>query len=193
MDYFDEVRRVGSTYPIPPTKSHSPIGCIAVYHQLWYIAIMAKSKRDLTSRVFQAFRLREPRLRSYIRRFFWNDVIVDDICQETIVRALEAERRRKIETPDAFLFGVARNVVRKQLDWQSKSLIDFVEDFSPDDFEVDEPAIEELMDDWQRMLQFADSVSRLPKQCQRVFVLKKVYGSSHKEISAKLGISISTL
>ena len=102
---------------------------------------MAKSKRDLTSRVFQAFRLREPRLRSYIRRFFWNDVIVDDICQETIVRALEAERRRKIETPDAVLFGVARNVVRKQLAWQSKSWLDVVDDCSPDDVEVGETAM----------------------------------------------------
>jgi RNA polymerase sigma-70 factor (ECF subfamily) len=119
--------------------------------------------------------------------------MVDDICQETIVRALEAERDRNIDTPDAFLFGVARNVVRKQLDKQSNSLIDFIEDIVPSEFSAEQPTIEEEIDSRQKMERFTGSVAKLPRQCQRVFVLKKVYGYSHKEISAKLGISISTI
>jgi len=39
---------------------------------------------------------------------------------------------------------------------------------------------------------FEEAVASLPGQCQRVFVMKKVYGFSHQEISKKLGISIST-
>ena len=42
------------------------------------------------------------------------------------------------------------------------------------------------------MLLFTEAILSLPRQCQRVFVLKKVYGHSHQEISSKLGISIST-
>ncbi len=140
-----------------------------------------------------AFLNKERYLRSYIRRFFRDDTVVDDICQETIVRALAAERARKIDTPDAFLFGVARNVVRKLLDDQSRSLIDFVEDFSPDDFDNPAPGVEQVLDDRERMLLFTESVLKLPRQCQRVFLMKKVYGYSHKEISARLGKSISTI
>jgi len=84
-------------------------------------------------------------------------------------------------------------VVRKQLDKQSNSLIDFIEDIVPSEFSAEQPTIEEEIDSRQKMERFTGSVAKLPRQCQRVFVLKKVYGYSHKEISAKLGISISTI
>jgi RNA polymerase sigma-70 factor (ECF subfamily) len=146
-----------------------------------------------TSRVYAAFREKEGAIRAFVRRFFGDRTIVEDICQETITRALSAERKRHIESADAFLFGVARNIVRSQLDAKSKSLLDFVEDFAPYEADADGPSVEQTVDDHDRMLQFAESVLRMPRQCQRVFVLKKVYGYSHKEISAQLGISISTI
>jgi RNA polymerase sigma-70 factor (ECF subfamily) len=132
-------------------------------------------------------------LKGFLRRFVSSDHDIEDICQETVTRALEAERSREIKEPRAFLFGVARNVVRKRLDKQSRSLIDFVDDFSSDHFESGEPSIEQHLDGRQRMLMFTASVATLPRQCQRVFILKKVYGYSHKEIAAKLEISVSTV
>ena len=65
-----------------------------------------------TSAVLDAFRLKERFIRTFIRRFFNDRHILEEICQETITRALEAKKVRRIETPDAFVFGVARNVVR---------------------------------------------------------------------------------
>ncbi|MDA1301995.1 MAG: RNA polymerase sigma factor [Proteobacteria bacterium] len=145
------------------------------------------------SEIFERFKVREPFLRAFIRRFFRTKAMVDDICQETILRALEAEQARKIDTPDAFLFGVARNVVRKQLEQQSNSIIDFVDEIAADGDSDTRPTIEEEIDSQKRMARFAEAVARLPKQCRRVFILKKVYGYSHKEISAELGLSISTI
>lgn len=145
------------------------------------------------SDVFSAFRKTERTLRSFVRRLIGDQTMVDDICQETIARALEVEKERHIDAPDRFLFGVARNVVRKQLDAQSRSLLQFVEDLATFDTEGQRPLLEQEIDDQQRMMLFAEAVRKLPVQCQRVFVLKKVYGYSHKEISAKLGISISTI
>ncbi len=132
-------------------------------------------------------------LKGFLRRFVSSDQDIEDICQETVTRALEAERTREIREPRAFLFGVARNVVRKQLDRQSRSLIDFVGDFSSDFTESGEPSIEQHLDSRQQMLLFTASVATLPPQCQRVFILKKVFGYSHKEIAAKLEISVSTV
>ncbi|MCB1674664.1 MAG: helix-turn-helix domain-containing protein [Halioglobus sp.] len=43
------------------------------------------------------------------------------------------------------------------------------------------------------MLLFTEAAKTLPAQCQRVFLLKRVYGYSHKEIARELGISISTV
>ena len=146
-----------------------------------------------SSRVYAAFREKERAIRSFVRRYFSDQTMIEDICQETIARALAAEKSRPIQSADAFLFGVARNIVRSQLEAKSKSLLDFVEDFAPHEADIDSPSIEQVVDDHAKMVQFVESVLRMPRQCQRVFVLKKVYGYSHKEISAQLGISISTI
>ena len=128
-----------------------------------------------------------------MRRFTSNAHDIDDICQETILRALEAEKSREIHEPRAFLFGVTRNVVRKRLDKEARSVIDFVADFTPQEYCSGEPSLDDVLDERQRMLLFMEAVTTLPPQCQRVFVMKKVYGYSHKEIAAELGISISTI
>lgn len=145
------------------------------------------------SAVFAAFRENESILKRFLRRFTSSVHDIDDICQETILRALEAEKSRDIREPRAFLFGVTRNIVRKKLDRESRSVIDFIADFTPQEYLSDEPSVEESIDSRERMLLFMEAVATLPGQCQRVFVLKKVYGYSHKEIAGALGISISTV
>ncbi|HKX56261.1 MAG TPA: RNA polymerase sigma factor [Xanthomonadales bacterium] len=144
-------------------------------------------------RVFNAFSNCEQALKSFLYRFISNRDDIEDICQETLVSALEAERSTEIVEPRAFLFGVARNLMRKQLDRQSRSLIDFVEDFTQAQCDSLEPTVERIVDDRQRMLEFAEMVATLPPQCQRVFIMKKVFGYSHKEIAAELQISVSTV
>lgn len=143
--------------------------------------------------IFSAFQESEILLKRFLRRFMSNKHDIDDICQETILRALEAEKGREINEPRAFLFGVSKNIVRKRLDKQSKSLIDYIEDFTPQEYLInDQPDLDEALDDERKMLVFAEAVTTLPRQCQQVFVMKKVYGYSHQEIASKLGISIST-
>ena len=138
------------------------------------------------------FRENETVLRRFLRRIAPSSEDVDDIAQETVLRALEAEKAREIKEPRAYLFSIARNVVRDMLDKKSRNIIDFIEDFAPQtDFSVD-VSLEDEVDDRQRMLIFWAAAASLPEQCQRVFVLKKVYGYSHQEISRALGISVST-
>jgi len=132
-------------------------------------------------------------IKRFLRRFTSNKHDIEDICQETVVRALEVEKKRDINEHKAFLFGVTRNIVRKKLDKESKSIIDFIEDCTPKDYLINEPTIEENIDSRERMLLFMEAVSTLPKQCQKVFVLNKVKGYSHKRIAAELNISISTI
>ncbi|PCI51686.1 MAG: RNA polymerase subunit sigma-70 [Alphaproteobacteria bacterium] len=154
-----------------------------------------KNRRILPKKLtimMKVFSENESIIRKYLRRFSSNYHDIEDITQETIMRALKAEKKQTIEEPKAFLFGIARNVARKELDKKSKSLIDYIEDFNAERYIANEPSQEESLDSRQRMLLFAEAVSTLPAQCQKVFVLKKVYGHTHHEISKKLEISIST-
>ncbi len=150
-------------------------------------------KRSIFSSVMmRTFNENESILRKYLRRFTSNFHDIEDITQETILRALNAEKKTDIEQPRAFLFGIARNVARKELEKRSKSIIDFIEDFDTKEYISKEPSQEENLEGRQRMLLFMDAAATLPAQCQKVFVLKKVYGYSHQEIAKQLGISIST-
>lgn len=142
--------------------------------------------------VFAAFRDSEPVLRALLRRIAPSSHDIDDITQETILRALQAEKEREIKEPRAYLFSIARNVVRDALDRKSRSIIDFIEDFGEETVLLDEPLADEQVDSRQRMVLFWEAVATLPEQCRQVFILKKVYGHSHQEISKRLGISIST-
>lgn len=151
-----------------------------------------KSRDGSLSVMASVFAENESMLRKYLRRFSSNPHDIEDITQETILRALNAEKRTSIQEPRAFLFGIARNVARKGLEKKSKSIIDYIEDFAPREYVSDVPSVSDAYESRERMMLFAEAVATLPEQCQKVFVLKKVYGYSHKEISKKLAISIST-
>lgn len=146
-----------------------------------------------SSSVFRVFRRNESAIRKFLWRYVSSRHEIEDITQETILRALQAEKSREIHEPRAFLFGIAKNIARKELHKKSQNLIDFIEDFDQQqDFSYDVNAEEDL-DVRRRLLIFWEAVASLPPQCQRVFVLKKVYGYSHKEIASRLNISVSTV
>lgn len=150
-------------------------------------------KKIIKPTVFGAFQECELVLRRFLRRFTSDSYDIEDICQETILRALEAEKTKEISDPRAFLFGVSKNIVRRRLEKKSNSLIDYIEDCVPKEYVMsDEPSIDDIVDGQLRMLMFLEAVKTLPKQSRQVFVMKKVYGYSHHEIASKLGISIST-
>lgn len=145
------------------------------------------------SLIFRVFRNNENAIRKFLWRYISNRHEIEDITQETILRALQAEQSREIREPRAFLFGIAKNIVRKELHRKSQNLIDFIEDIDSETHFSYETDAEGMVDTRRRLMVFWEAVTTLPPQCQRVFVLKKVYGYSHKEIANRLNISVSTV
>ena len=109
--------------------------------------------------VIKAFRLTETAIRRYLRRFIASDQDIDDICQEAVTRALEAAQNKSIKDPKGFLFGVARNVMRKELDKKSRSLVVFINDFCPDIEASPLPSVEHSIDG---NLSYQTIVKKLP-------------------------------
>lgn len=151
------------------------------------------ARMGLRSRVFEVFQARESLLRRFLRRYTSDLNDIEDMTQETIARVLAAEREKEIHEPYAFIFGVAKNVARRELEKKSRSVIDLIEDLAGQEYLSDEPELGEQLDSQVRFQMFCDAVAALPARCQKVFVLKRVYGYSHKEIARCLGISESTV
>jgi RNA polymerase sigma-70 factor (ECF subfamily) len=120
---------------------------------------------------------------------------VEDAAQEVFLRAHVASSTETVVAPKAFLFRIARNLAineRARMWHTSTTLIGDSYDLQglgADDF----VSSEDRWDSDRKMLLFSEAVADLPAKCQQVFVLRKLYDASHKEIAEKMGVSVSTV
>lgn len=122
---------------------------------------------------------------------------VEDIVQETYVRVCQVEKQGiQVEEPRAFLFRTARNLALDYLKRAETRLAISAEDVPesglPARYQLADQTFDQVASDEEFSL-FCKAVRQLPVQCRRVFVLKKVYGYSQREIARQLGISESTV
>ena len=145
------------------------------------------------SSVLNAFQNHQLALRRFISRFVQRTQDIDDVAQEAFLRAYRAEKSRPIEQPKSFLFRIAHNIAITELTKKSSQIIDYIAD-------IDESAVVWLEDSAedqamaeQQIGLHCEAVAKLPAQCRRVFLMRKVHGMSHSEIALELGIAISTV
>ena len=147
------------------------------------------------SQILRVFLENERGLKRFLSRFFSRAQDVDDIAQETFLRAFAAEADRDVLTPRAFLYRIARNLALNERAKHANTTTGSIEDY-PDPSVLgagDQVSGEDLIEGRRKMAIFAEAVSSLPPQCRRVFMLRKVHGLSQKDVAEKLGISASTV
>lgn len=121
---------------------------------------------------------------------------IEDIVQETYVRICQIENKDRITSPKSFMFKTARNLALDYVKQSNVKLVDRMDSLQElerllGDQDKDEMYENALIDN--EFSHFCDAVRQLPVRCRKVFVLKKVYGSSQREIAEHLGLSESTV
>ena len=119
---------------------------------------------------------------------------IEDIVQETYVRICQIEQKEKIQQPRSFLLKMARNLALDHVKKAEVRLVDSSENFY--DFELFPDAGDEIYQQVannEEFAQYCEAIRHLPLQCRKVFVLKKIYGYSQKEIAQQLELSESTI
>ena len=146
---------------------------------------------ERASPVSAAFIEHESFLKRFLKRFLSRPQDIEDVVQDTYLKARCAEERQIISSPKAFLFRIARNEALKELRKKSRRITDYIE-------ELDEPetlhgaaSAEDEAIVKQRFGVFCQSVIDMTPKCRRVFLMCKVYGLSYKEIASQLGITVS--
>lgn len=118
---------------------------------------------------------------------------IDDILQETFIRSLEASGRMRIRHPKAFMLRTATNLALNHVALAEQRLTESMEDSGDSAVYPQSGTPAELAEVGERFRSFCRAVKELPAQCRHVFILKKVYGLSQREIAQRLGISESTV
>jgi len=121
---------------------------------------------------------------------------IEDIVQETYVRICQVKNPEAITSPKSFVFTTAKNLA---LDYRKQAyvkLVDGIDDWSEfeniiTDASAGTPYKEKVASD--EFAELCEAIRLLPVQCRKVFVLKKVYGYSQKEIAQELSLSESTI
>ena len=117
---------------------------------------------------------------------------VEDIVQETYLRLYRVAMVDEIQNPRAYIYRIARNLALDSLKKADNAqTVPFIEDFPEPGTRSDD--VVKQVESEEEFGHFCESVRRLPTQARRVFVMKKVYGLTQRQISADLGISQSTV
>jgi RNA polymerase sigma-70 factor (ECF subfamily) len=123
---------------------------------------------------------------------------IEDIVQETYVRVCQYEAKDALDEPRALMTRIARNLA---LDHIKRAEYRLTSSYEEDDVSLFSAAVaKRIADDTsdtaatrEEFSRFCEVVRELPQQCRRVFVMKKVYGYSQREIAQELGLSESTV
>lgn len=120
---------------------------------------------------------------------------IEDIVQETYVRICQLEHDDTITQPRSFLMKTAKNLALDHLKRAETRLTDGVEEehqYAGTEGSAEDSTFE-MVSSREEFAHFCEAVRQLPVQCRRVFVLKKVYGYSQKEIANEMNLSESTV
>ena len=145
------------------------------------------------TQITKAFLEQQGPLKAFISRFIRRPQDIDDIAQETFIRAFRAEKTAEIQYPKAYIYRVARNLAFETLKKKSNQLTSYIEDSCDQNLLQSDENIEDNMVVIERLERVKAAIVEMPPQCQRVFIMHKVYGFKYKEIAQQLGISVSTV
>lgn len=135
----------------------------------------------------------EPRLRIWLQSRFSETTDVDDVIQDSYVRVLAARETRELQSPKAFFFATARNLMIER--WRKRQIanVTYLGDLSDLPALEDGDDVSETVARRQEVELMIQAIQSLPKRCRQVMMLRNVYGLSQREIATELGISLRTV
>ena len=117
---------------------------------------------------------------------------VEDIIQETYVHLCKIENKSYIKDSESFMFSTARNLALDHLKRAETRLTRGVDNMDDQVVEEHDPTYGQIASDEEFGL-FCAAIRELPRQSQRAFILKKVYGYSLKEIMLEMDLGQPTV
>lgn len=147
--------------------------------------------QDYDSVVTSTFVKYQSFLKRFLTRFLPCSHDIEDVVQDSYLKALCAEKNQEIHSPKAFLFRIARNEALKELRKKSRRITDYIEELDIPEASTSDTSVEDSSIAKQRLGLFCQSALEMTPKCRKVFLMCKVYGFSYKEIASQLGISVS--
>jgi RNA polymerase sigma factor (sigma-70 family) len=118
---------------------------------------------------------------------------IEDIVQETFIKSYEAELQHEITFERTYMFKTARNLALNHVSRASEKHNQSLDDIETLPPSLTSQSLEKQIESKQRFLDFYRATDRLSPEVKRVFLMKKVYGMSQKDIAQHCVLSESTV
>ncbi|MGV4461551.1 RNA polymerase sigma factor [Ornithobacterium rhinotracheale] len=140
-----------------------------------------------------------PRLTNYAHRFINNQVVVEDLVQDTFEKIWEKRSTLDLISVSSLLFTIIRNKCINHLKRQSIleiSSIEYLENLEGEErlYGVDlksEAEVPLLVEKLKAQIEIV--LRQLPKRTKEIFLLRRDEGLKNREISERLGISTTAV
>jgi RNA polymerase sigma factor (sigma-70 family) len=131
-------------------------------------------------------------LRRYLTRLLGNAAEAQDIAHDAYLRIKPVLEQQRAEKPEALLYTTARRLALNQI--KRRQIAPFAGSAIAVDIAVSPtPGVVQQVVARQELERLETAIARLPPGCRTVLLLRKVELLSHQEISARLGIAVSTV
>ena len=131
-------------------------------------------------------------LRRYLSRLLGNTTEAQDVAHDAYLRVYPDGDKTTAEQPEAVLYTTARRLAINRL--KRRSISPFAHDgISLDNAASAAPGVTQQVMARQELRLLEAAIAELPEGCRTVLLLRKVELLSHREISERLGIAVSTV
>ena len=121
-----------------------------------------------------------------------NPAEAQDVAHDAYLRVYPKVQDRSAKSPEAVLYTTARRLAINRL--KRRHIAPFVPGAADLESAVSsQPGVAQQVMARQELRQLEEAIAQLPEGCRAVLLLRKVELLSHKEISERLGIAISTV
>lgn len=118
---------------------------------------------------------------------------VEDIVQETFIKSYEAGLKQEIKFERTYMLRTARNLALNHVSSASHKNNQYLDELEHLPSDLTSNSLESQVESRERFLNFCRATDTLSVEVKRVFLLKKVYGLSQKDIAKHIRLSESTV
>ena len=135
----------------------------------------------------------EAALMQFLRNNWHNKAELVDLRQDIYERVCEAALVQAPDSPKAFLFRTARNLIVDRVRRERVVPIDAVADLDALGFAADAPGPERAVIAREELRRLQSALDRLPPRAREAIVLGRIEGLAGAEIAQRMGINESTV
>ena len=137
------------------------------------------------------------RLMSFVYRFVNDQVIAEDIVQDTLVKLFTHKHYyRNIAKFSTWIYTIAGNLAKTELRKKKRRKVTNLSEMGSDDWEYDIPADEDTAEEVQRQFvgeQIQKAIQSLPDHFRQVIILRDIQELSYEEVSRIVEVPLGTV